>query len=324
MVFSFRELWDIGTYGPLKNFKDGLTEEHVEHYDELEMTQIEGVDRIANALRRYLRKSLLRDTAMDVCQYRIHPVGDQKAVGYYIVNGINADEDATEVEYKFIEKVLHIGTQPSDYLECYVIFCVVLTPQSKDDPIDIDKVRQETVVNQTVMIDICSRVMDYYLNICHAQDYVMKQLNDTTIKCPDPVLVLAKLWLLYHQKDTYSILFSHDAEADNDQDTWTSMFHAVDKTIFRNAGTDWIINLDILSSDKANIFAAQINLKQELFDWLRKTKFEDVDEFVAYFKNGKLLDSNLETEYPIIFEFLQIGAIPFSTISLNDVWKQYI
>lgn len=248
----------------------------------------------------------------------ITPVTHNTDVGIIILSGQNPDEEVKEDTYNIIERRITLCIKNSMYL---FIIIESLGSESWKNRLKNNIPSTEKCV---YYLNGIARTMDYYLDNVKFNTQIMTNLNirDNMVST-DPMVVLAKAYLLYNNKFLKENMFSGIPEGEEDKDLITNYYHFVDGTLFRNLGTDWLLSKDILLSDKSNVFSPQIFLKQEIFDWLRNNELT-TDEYLDLFENGGIYKYMREKGYSHITEYLNIGANSFSTEALNKQWMKYI
>lgn len=248
----------------------------------------------------------------------ITPVVYNADVGIITLSGQNPDEEVKEDTYNIVERRVIVNNGNPIYL---FIIIESLGSESWKNRLKNNIPSTEKCV---YYLNGIARIMDYYLDNVRFNTQIMTNLNirDNMIST-DPMVVLAKAYLLYNNKFLKENMFSGIPDGEEDQDLITNYYHFIDGTLFRNLGTDWLVSKDIILSDKSTVFSPQILLKQEIFDWLRKNELT-ADEYCDLFENGGIYKYMREKGYTHITEYLNIGANSFSTESLNKQWIKYI
>lgn len=248
----------------------------------------------------------------------ITPVAYNTDVGIITLSGQNPDEKVKEDTYNIIERRVIVNNGNPIYL---FIIIESLGSESWKNRLKNNIPSTEKCV---YYLNGIARIMDYYLDNVLFNTQVMTNLNirDNMIST-DPMVVLAKAYLLYNNKFLKENMFSGIPAGEEDQDLITNYYHFIDGTLFRNLGTDWLVSKDIILSDKSTVFGPQILLKQEIFDWLRNNELT-LEEYQDLFVNGGIYKYMREKGYARITEYLNIGGNSFSTETLNKTWMQCI
>jgi len=254
------------------------------------------------------------------------------AVGIVYLSGKSLDKESTENDIKMIE---HRVLGQNGLTSYYLIFIINIIPyKSKrktvmvlNDPTitctDRDDKYKFTADVSLAMFDCISRILDYYLDcLCNETEKNNKLHLSNTAQ--DPYMILMKMYILFLSDYLYPI---RDIKFDYDPQSQQEWFIELDKRVTPHLRLDWVQNLSIVSNDKANVFAPQLQLKQSLYFWMydlfsKCTTKEMHGKFEEWFINGGIYT---DEEVPdIVKMFLFAGTDSYSTKAFNDIWKQYI
>lgn len=240
------------------------------------------------------------------------------SVGIITLSGKNTDDDVKEDTYNVLERRIAMHPEHSIYL------FIIIESLGSESWKSVLKNAIPSTEKCVYYLNGIARIMDYYLDNVLFNTQVMTNLNirDNMIST-DPMVVLAKAYLLYNNKFLKENMFSGIPDGEEDHDIITNYYHFIDGTLFRNLGTDWLVSNDIVLSDKSTVFGPQILLKQEIFDWLRNNELTP-EEYQDLFENGGIYKYMREKGYARITEYLNIGGNSFSTEQLNKVWMNCI
>lgn len=287
-------------------------------YSDNDIHEITELKRTMDELELFIVEDRKMLTTIFKKEYVITPVSYNTDVGIITLSGQNPDTNIDEDTYNILERrvILYNGK----------IMYLFITIESLGSKSWKNRLKNDAPSTEkcAYYLNSIARVMDYYLDNVLFNTQIMTNLNirDNVISS-DPMIVLAKSYLLYNNKFLKENMFSGIPDGEENQDIVIDYYHFIDSTLFRNLGTDWLLSKDILLSDKSTIFAPQILLKQEIFDWLRNNELTP-DEFLELFENAGIYSYMREKGYSHITEYLNIGANSFSTESLNNLWIKYI
>lgn len=257
------------------------------------------IDNIKNSI--ILDSFVKKDTIKEI-RRSIKQINYDEMIGTIILSGASENEET--YENKIIETRV-VGR--------YTYYLYIVVNIRKDEELNDDLFQNIMITNA---IDMDSRMIDYYLDIICMEKSKIGFLNKRDETSEDPLIILAKALLLINSDDG-KVLFD-PANYEND----TILFHVIDQYVTPNLRTDWLISKDIKSADKANVFAAQILLKQEIYKFCLDMRSEKQKQiYMDLFVRGKAYKIE---GYDYIKKFIAYGTQPFSTEQINIYWKTLI
>lgn len=271
--------------------------------------------------RNIITSVLTRDIRMvDVGHHANHSI----RVGVYTITGCNPNKDIKHDTYQVLERRIMIPDIEENGNHVIVYMYIIIEILGSESLKNHFKGNDIVSVEKTIqLMNGISRAMDYYLdNVC-LNTLSMANLDiRNSIISSDPLIILEKCYLLYMNKLLKDIFIPVDIK---DQESYANKYHFVDATLFRVLGNDWILSRELTLSDKAMVFSPQLQLKQEIFQWLSSMDHPmDDEEFSRFFYKNGIYSFMRENGYKTIIEYLNIGANPFSTETLNKEWMKCI
>lgn len=270
--------------------------------------------------------------------YHIVKINDVEHVGYVIIEKVLDNQSYDDLvqklgsEYIFLEKRIIGRDQRSVY---YVtVLCHIIRETATDE---------EKMVKDVIMLDLESRNMDYIIDCIYNDQQTVSKLYNTK-HVDDPLVTIAKLCLLFNSSYGRSTVNMIESIAEDE----TEQFHLTDTVFLHHMRTDWLLSKSILSSDKANTFANQILLKQELYSYCKaaidatslinvdvvlksakpaksKSRKAKIIPFSQMYHNLFISGDVYGEQIPkVMSEFITIGPIPYSTENLQKDWDQLI
>lgn len=248
-----------------------------------------------------------------------HKVSETDIVGVEVISGKRLKELSDEESIRIIEKRI-IGDEYN-----YYIFMIVYAVEDYDEYF--------TLYLKRCIIDGISRMMDYYLDIiCKEESQMTELCKRDGIPTSSPEAIIAKHLLLSNLNYTLSII--DEIVKPTDKCLNPELYSIIDTLINPNTRTDWFQMKEYFEfkvEAKFKIFEPQLNLKQEIFGLIGESRnqeyLESMNGFYNIYKN-LLIDGGIyeldQERYPWINKFIALGTNAFSTVGLNEVWKQYI
>lgn len=243
-----------------------------------------------------------KDTVIEL-KRSIKQINYDEMIGTIILSGVS--DNIETLENKIIETRV-VGDRYTYYL--YIVINI-----RKHDSLTEEEIQDIIMINA---IDTDSRMIDYYLDIVCMEKSKIGFLNKRDETSEDPLIILAKTLLLINSDDGKMLFNPANYENDN------VLFHIIDRYITPNMRTDWLISNNIKSADKANTFAAQLLLKQEIYKFCLDMRNDNLKQvYMDLFVRGKIYKLN---GYDYIKKFIAYGTQPFSTQQINIYWSKLI
>ena len=165
------------------------------------------------------------------------------------------------------------------------------------------RIGQEDMENakNVAKLRFVSKVIDEY-----------RKISDTLED--ESLFVLTKIHLLMMTK--YSRLLC-DKDAD---------LHRFDDIILPELyNVDWLKCMDFADkNDKANCFASQLDLKAEIFEFIKSSISKDelyINEYLRLYGTDRCI---YDIDKELILKFLIFGLEPFSTKEISKIWNKFI
>ncbi len=265
-------------------------------------------------------KKFINVTSKEFCITEIETsFGDRTtAIGTVVLSGKRVDGNNDTINNVFEQRVITIH-------RVYYLFIIIHPEEEPSNIISIDDSKaivQNRIDINSIMIDGLSRSIDYLLDCVYHDSYVMSELNNRDkLVSNDPVIIIAKATLLYNSRYGRAIFDSIQGENADEE-----IRDLCDKLITRNLRVDWASNSSFKSTDKANIFSAQLLLKEEIYTLCRSIGVNDNNDIFYTNYRSLFIDGDIYRldGYDYIPSFLTVGSNAFSTTAMETIWNQYI
>lgn len=251
-------------------------------------------------------------------EFFITEINRKSAIGTIVLSGKLVEGNNDTINNVFEQRVITLD-------RTYYLF-VIIHPEEDtvSNIISIDDSKSKVQSNidmNSIMIDGLSRSIDYLLDCIHHDSYVMSELNHRDgLMSNDPVIIIAKAVLLYNSRYGRAIFDSIQGENAEDE-----LRDVCDKLITRNLRVDWLSNGSFKSTDKANVFSAQLLLKEEIYTLCRNMGTNDNDDTFYINYQSLFIDGDIYKlgVYDYIPSFIAVGSNAFSTEALETIWAKY-